>query len=190
MSLPLAFGTTVSSIPQFDQYIFASEQYLLKWKDLISSSESTRIGVVARGSAGHQNDKNRSVNLETLFQFLPKKADYFILQSEISEKEKLFVDATTNIVAPGERLESFSDTAAICEQLDLIVSVDTSVAHLAAAMGKPTIILLPYRPDWRWGVSGRETTWYPTAKLLRQEHHGSWASAFNCWSDNLVESLG
>ena len=189
MSLPLAFATTVSSIPQFDQYIFASERYLLKWKGLFSSSVNTRIGVVARGSAGHRNDKNRSMNLETLFQFLPKKADYFLLQSEISEKENLFVDATTNIVALGKRLESFSDTAAICEQLDLIVSVDTSVAHLAAAMGKPTIILLPYRPDWRWGVSGHETAWYPTAKLLRQEHHGSWASAFNCWSDNLLEPL-
>ena len=102
------------------------------------------------------------------------------MQSEISEKENLFVDATTNIVALGKRLESFSDTAAICEQLDLIVSVDTSVAHLAAAMGKPTIILLPDRPDWRWGASGCETAWYPAATLLRQEHHGSWASALNC----------
>ena len=73
MSLPLVFGTTVNSIPQFDQYIFASEQYLLKWQGLFSSPFNTRIGIVARGSAGHQNDKNRSMNLETLFRFLPKK---------------------------------------------------------------------------------------------------------------------
>ncbi len=189
MSLPLVFGTTVNSIPRFDQYIFASEQYSLKWQGLFSSPFNTRIGIVARGSDSHQNDKNRSMNLETLLRFLPKKADYCILQREISEKENLFVHATKNIVAPGKRLESFSDTAAICEQLDLIVSVDTSVAHLAAAMGKPTIILLPYRPDWRWGASGCKTAWYPTATLLRQEHHGSWASAFNCWSDNLLEPL-
>ena len=189
MSLPLAFGTTFNSIPQFDQYIFASDQYLLKWQGLFSSPFNTRIGIVARGSAGHQNDKNRSMTLETLFRLLPKKADYCILQREISEKENLFVQATKNIVAPGKRLESFSDTAAICEQLDLIVSVDTSVAHLASAMGKPTIILLPYRPDWRWGASGCETAWYPTATLLRQEHDGSWASAFNCCSDNLLEPL-
>ena len=83
-------------------------------------------------------------------------------------------------MALGERLESFSDTAAICEQLDLIVSVDTSVAHLAAAMGKPTIILLPYRPDWRWGASGCETAWYPSATLCE---------TFDCWSDNLLEPL-
>ena len=90
-------------------------------------------------------------------------------------------------MAPGKRLESFSDTAAICEQLDLIVSVDTAVAHLAAAMGKPTIILLPHRPDWRWGASSRETVWYPTATLLRQKNHGSWASAFDRWGDILLE---
>jgi len=189
MSLPLAFGTTISSIPKFDQYIFASQQYLLKWKGLFASSVNTRIGVVARGSTGHQNDKNRSMDLETLLQFLPKRAEYFLLQREISEKENFFIQATNNIVAPGKRLENFSDTAAICEQLDLIVSVDTSVAHLASAMGKPTVILLPYRPDWRWGASGRETAWYPTATLLRQKHQRSWASAFNCWSNNLLEPL-
>ena len=188
MSLPLAFGTTISSIPKFDQYIFASQQYLLKWKGLFASSVNTRIGVVARGSTGHQNDKNRSMDLETLLQFLPKEQNISYCKEKFL-KRKFLHTCHKQYCSTGKRLESFSDTAAICEQLDLIVSVDTSVAHLASAMGKPTIILLPYRPDWRWGASGRETAWYPTATLLRQEHQRSWASAFNCCSNNLSEPL-
>ena len=181
MSLPLAFGTTIVDVPRFEQYIFPSQDYLHKWRSLTSNSGNAKIGVVARGSVSHENDRNRSMDLESLLQFLPKTADYFVLQREISEKEKRVISKSDNIMAPGKKLESFSDTAAICEQLDLIVSVDTSVAHLAAAMGKPTVIILPYRPDWRWGASGHETVWYPNATLIRQEHHGGWASAFNCW---------
>ena len=189
VSLPLAFGTTVVDVPRFEQYIFPSEDYLHKWRGLTSNSGNAKIGIVARGSVSHENDRNRSMDLENLLLFLPKSADYFVLQREISEKEKRVINESNNITAPGKRLESFSDTAAICEQLDLIVSVDTSVAHLAAAMGKPTVIVLPYRPDWRWGASGRETVWYPSAALIRQEHHGGWASAFNCWGRNFLKSF-
>ena len=99
MSLPLAFGTTISSIPKVDQYIFVSERYLCKWKDLFCSSSNVRIGVAARGSASHENDKNRSMDLKLFSNFF-QKADYFLLQREISEKENLFVHATKNIVAP------------------------------------------------------------------------------------------
>ena len=189
MSLPLAFGTTVVDVPRFEQYIFSSQDYLHKWRGLTSNSGNAKIGVVARGSVSHKNDRNRSMDLESLLQFLPKTADYVVLQREISEKEKRVISTLDNIMAPGKKLESFSDTAAICEQLDLIVSVDTSVAHLAAAMGKPTVIILPYRPDWRWGASGHETVWYPNATLIRQEHHGGWASAFNCWGNNFLKSF-
>ena len=177
MSLPLAFGTTIADVPSFEQYIFPSKDYLHKWRDLTSNSGNAKIGIVARGSVSHENDRNRSMDLENFLQFLPKSADYFVLQKEISEKEKRVINKSKNITAPGKRLESFSDTAAICEQLDLIVSVDTSVAHLAAAMGKPTVIVLPHRPDWRWGNKGESTFWYPSCTILRQPHRNDWKLA-------------
>ena len=86
-----------------------------------------------------------------------------------------------NIFAPDKKLETFSDTAAICEHLDQVISVDTGVAHLSAALGKPTSVLLAHRSDWRWGAEGKTTEWYPSARLIRQTRRGGWERALSNW---------
>ena len=168
MSLPLAFGTNIKTVPCFDRYIYASDEYVKKWAALMNQIAEPKIGIVARGSDSFANDKNRSCDMKALVAQLPENASCIVLQKDLSDDERAFIDSRDNIIAPGEMLETFSDTAAICMYLDQVISVDTSVAHLSAALGKPTSVLLAFRPDWRWGAKGDTTSWYPSARLMRQ----------------------
>ena len=187
MSLPLAFGTTIETVPYFDRYIYASGEHVRKWDAFMGQMTGPKIGIVARGSSGFANDKSRSFELEALFASLPKDASYIVLQKDLSDEERVFIDSFENIVAPGERLKSFSDTAAICKRLDQVISVDTSVAHLSAALGRPTSVLLAYRPDWRWGAEGEMTAWYPSARLIRQTRCGGWKRAPSTWHKDCLK---
>jgi ADP-heptose:LPS heptosyltransferase len=101
----------------------------------------------------------------------------------------VFIDRLDNIFAPGKKLESFSDTAAICKHLDQVISVDTSVAHLSAALGTPTSVLLAYRPDWRWGAEGETSRWYSSARLIRQTCLGGWEKALSTWHVDCLQDL-
>ena len=181
MSLPLAFGTTIETIPRFDRYIFASNEHVEKWDPFLNGLTGPKIGIVARGSNSFSNNKNRSFDLKELVTQLPKNASHVVLQKELSKNECEFIDSCDNIVAPGKALETFSDTAAICVNLDHVISVDTAVAHLSAALGTPTSILVAYRPDWRWGATGETTEWYPNVRLIRQTQWQGWKSALNKW---------
>jgi ADP-heptose:LPS heptosyltransferase len=148
-----------------------------------------KIGIVVRGSSTFVNDKHRSFDLKALIAHLPKNASYIVLQKDLSDEERAFIDSRDNIIAPGEMLETFSDTAAICMHLDLVISVDTSVAHLSAALGKPTSVLLAYRPDWRWGAEGEATGWYPRVRLIRQARCGGWEKALSTWHMDCLQYL-
>ena len=181
MSLPLAFGTTIETVPHFDQYIYASDEHIEKWGAFVGQMTGPKIGIVARGSNSFVNDKSRSFDLKALLAPLPKNASYIVLQKDLSDEERVFIDSLDNIFAPRQKLESFSDTAAICAHLDQVISVDTSVAHLSAALGKPTSVLLAYRPDWRWGSDGETTGWYPRVRLIRQTRCGGWTKALSTW---------
>jgi len=181
MSLPLAFGTTVKTVPCFDRYIYASDEHVKKWDAFVGQMTGPKIGIAARGNSSFANDKSRSFDLEALVANLPKNASYVVLQRDLSDEERMFVDSFDNIFAPGKKLESFSDTAAICKHLDQVITVDTGVAHLSAALGTPTSILLAYRPDWRWGAEGETTGWYPSARLIRQTSCQGWEKALSTW---------
>ena len=181
MSLPLAFGTTIETVPQFKSYLAAPDEHIKKWGAFLEQMNGPKIGIVARGSSNFSNDKNRSLDLRELVTQLPKNANYVVLQKHFSDYELAFIRDSKNVAAPDEMLETFSDTAAICAHLDQVISVDTGVAHLSAALGKPTFLLLPYRPDWRWGAHGKTTVWYPSVKLLRQTRSGEWGSALSAW---------
>jgi len=179
MSLPLAFGTKIDTVPHFDRYIYAPDGHVKKWGAFMGQMTGPKIGIVARGSSTFSNDKNRSFDLKALVAQLPQHASYVVLQKELSDEEHAFIDSCDNIIAPGEALESFSDTAAICTQLDQVISVDTSVAHLAGALGTPTTLLLAYRPDWRWGANGNKTIWYSNCILIRQTQLDGWDSVLS-----------
>ena len=189
MSLPLAFGTTVETVPYFDRYIYASDEHVKKWGSFVGQMTGPKIGIVVRGSSTFVNDKHRSFDLKALIAHLPKNASYIVLQKDLSDEERAFIDSRDNIIAPGEMLETFSDTAAICMHLDLVISVDTSVAHLSAALGKPTSVLLAYRPDWRWGAEGEATGWYPRVRLIRQARCGGWEKALSTWHMDCLQDL-
>jgi len=174
MSLPLAFKTTVDSVPSFSSYLKAPGANIQFWQSTIEALRGCKVGIVAGGSSTFGNDQSRSVGLPKLIKYLPPSFNYVLLQQKVSSEERAIISSCDNMIAPAEMLKSFSDTAALCEGMDIIISVDTAVAHLGAALGKQTIILLANRPDWRWGCRGDKTPWYPSVRLLRQTGQDGW----------------
>jgi tetratricopeptide (TPR) repeat protein len=173
MSLPLAFGTTIETIPVARQYIKADEQLRLQWQARLPPNTKPTIGVAWSGSSTHKI-YNRSIPLETFLALLNPGADWICLQKEISEKDVVTLQQDGRIIFFGDDLRDFSDTAALLDLLDLVITIDTSVAHLAGAMGKPVWILLPYNADWRWLSNRNDSPWYPSVRLFRQREIGNW----------------
>jgi len=135
-----------------------------------------RVGLVWRGSATHANDAQRSLPLSTLLEDLPTGYHYVSLQKEVGPDDAAALRAHDQLLHFGQALSDFSLTAALVACLDIVVCVDTAVAHLAAAMGKKTWVLLPFVPDWRWQLARRDSPWYPSMRLYRQSQRNDWAS--------------
>ena len=144
MSLPLALGTTLETIPSEPRYIFADERLRTAWNARLPPRKKPRIGIVWRGGAKHRNDHNRSIDLQALTPLFSAEADWISLQKELGDGDAPLLHELPQIVSCGEILKDFSDTAAVIDLLDLVITVDTSVAHLAGAMGRQVWILLPY----------------------------------------------
>ncbi|NTU68765.1 MAG: tetratricopeptide repeat protein [Chlorobiaceae bacterium] len=175
MSLPLVFGTEPDTIPAFaGGYLKAGESKVQKWKNRLGKSNRLRIGLVWSGSVTHPNDRNRSISLSEMLGMLPEGFEYISLQQEVREEDLPTLLAHPEVRHFGNELMSFEETAALCEVMDLVISVDTSVAHLAGAIGRQVWVLLPYLPDWRWMLERNDTPWYPTMKLFRQTESGNW----------------
>jgi len=188
MSLPFALKNYVNYIPAMHSYIRANENKIKYWKKKLGKKDKPLVGIVWSGSSTHKNDKNRSIALDRLIPYLSSTFQYVSLQREVKEFDKSILEKHSEIWHFGEMLQDFSDTAALCELMDIILTVDTSVAHLAGAMGKDTLILLPFSPDWRWLLDKLDSPWYPTVKLLRQSFPNDWNQVMNKAQENL-ESL-
>ncbi|MBL6776890.1 MAG: glycosyltransferase family protein [Alphaproteobacteria bacterium] len=186
MSLPFALKTNIDTIPSYIHYLYAEAPKLNYWKNKLGLQTKPRIGLVWSGNSKFIDDKNRSIELETLVNYLPKTYDYFSLQKELKEGEHDIL-AQHNIEHFEEQLEDFSDTAALCECMDLIISVDTSVAHLAGALGKKTWVLIPFIPDFRWLLDRTDSPWYPSMTLLRQAQIGDWDMTLSNIEMELIE---
>jgi tetratricopeptide (TPR) repeat protein len=176
MSLPLAVGTKLKDVPSQQRYIFADEQQRKAWDVRLPPRTKPRIGIVWSGSAKHKNDRNRSIDLLALAPLFSTDAHWISLQKELRHGEAALLQQLRQIVFYGDDLSDFSDTAAVIDLLDLLITVDTSVAHLAGAMGKPVWILLPFNADWRWLLGRDDSPWYPSARLFRQQEAGAWGS--------------
>ena len=185
MSLPLAFQTTLTTIPSAVPYLKHSPDKERFWSEKLGPTSQLRVGLVWSGDPRHQNDKHRSIALAELMAALPLGLNYFSLQSEIRDSDRQALDDCERLVHFGPELKDFSDTAALCAQMDVVVCVDTSVAHLSGALGKPTFLMLPYNPDWRWLLERTDSPWYPTMKLFRQAQLGSWQNALDSVGANL-----
>ncbi len=185
LSLPLAFATRPETIPASVPYLAPSAERLAHWRDRLPP-ELPRAGFVWSGSPSHKNDRNRSIPLARLAAlFADPQLRCFSLQSELRDADSEVLRGLPNLVHLGGELRDFADTAAVISLLDIVISVDTSVAHLAGALGKPVVILLPYAADFRWMRGSDDTPWYPTAKLLRQPAFGDWDSVIARLGDEL-----
>jgi tetratricopeptide (TPR) repeat protein len=187
LSLPLAFGTQRETIPASVPYLAAPVERMAYWRDRLPA-DLPRAGFVWSGSPSHKNDSNRSIplaRLAALFESPPVHC--FSLQSELRDADGDVLRGLPNLVHLGGEFRDFVDTAAVIAALDLVISVDTSVAHLAGALGKPVVILLPFAADFRWMRHRDDTPWYPTAKLLRQPAFGDWDSVIARLRDELLQ---
>jgi tetratricopeptide (TPR) repeat protein len=176
LSLPLAFGTEIKSIPPVVSHIVIDNETLTKWKIILGEKTKIRIGIVWSGSTSHKNDHNRSLNLAQLLPYLPSNVEYVCLQKEVRKVDRVLLGENTQIKYFGDELRDFTDTAALCNLMDLVISVDTSVAHLAGTLGKLTWVMLPFSPDWRWLLDRDDSLWYPSVKIYRQDKIGDWNS--------------
>jgi hypothetical protein len=184
--LPLAFNTTLATIPAGVPYLFAPPGRIAKWQDALAESGRPRIGIAWAGNPMFRNDDTRSVGLAPLLSVLSMPGmDFYGLQKDMREGDRERLAACPNLVHLGDALTDFADTAAVIAGLDLVISSDTSVAHLAAALGKPTWILLQRVADWRWLTDREDSPWYPTARLFRQREAGDWVSVVARVKDEL-----
>jgi len=179
MSLPLALKTTVETIPAQIPYLYADDQRKKRWNEKLGNKTVTRIGLVWSGSTWHKNDHNRSLLLNQLTSLLVLPVEFHSLQKEVREIDIKTLTDFPKINQHQDDLLDFSDTAALIDEMDLVISVDTVVAHLSGAMGKKTFILLPYSPDYRWMLDRADSPWYPTATLFRQPSVGDWDSVIS-----------
>jgi len=177
LSLPLAFGTTLANVPAPRAYLRAPPERVAPWRAHLTRGEAPRVGLVWSGKPTHKNDHNRSIALARLAPLLLKPGFQFVsLQKEIRDADRAALRKFPALLRLDDALADFADTAAVVAALDLVITVDTAVAHLAGAMGKPVWILLPAIGDWRWLLERDDSPWYPSARLFRQPHIGDWGS--------------
>lgn len=190
LSLPRIFATELASIPAHERYFFPEEAKVAAWEKKLGNKTRPRLGLVWSGRPEHKNDSNRSLGLADFLRAIPQGFDLVCLQKELRPQDRDTLSSRPDIRFFGDELKDFSDTAALCESMDLVVSVDTSVAHLAGAIGKPVWILLPFVPDWRWLLDRDDTPWYPSARLFRQPAAGDWPGALAQVHQALLHRLG
>ena len=185
LSLPLAFGTTESTIPCGIPYLRPPAETSRMWRDrLAENAAERRVGICWAGNPQHVNDRNRSCRLSVLAPLGQMKgAIFYSLQKGEAAAQSRYPVAGMRILDFSEELWDFADTAGLIENLDLVVTVDTAVAHLAGALGRPVWMLTPFDPDWRWLLMRNDSPWYPAMKLFRQTKRRNWSSVSKALAD-------
>ncbi len=196
LSLPRILGTTLSTIPAHMPYLTVEDNQVSRWRNYIESIHQPqtgdrrlplKVGIVWAGSPEHGNDRNRSYSLSDFASLASLRGVVLFSLQKGHGKEQLNNPASgMRIVDLGEKIEDFCDTAAAILNLDLVISVDTAVVHLAGALGKPVWTLLPFVPDWRWMMNREDSPWYPTMRLFRQAAPGDREGVMN----RIVKELG
>lgn len=185
LDLPRILGTTVETIPAEVPYLYADRTKVEHWRDCLAG-DHFKVGIVWAGSAKHTDDSNRSCRLEHFKPLAEIESVRLIgLQKGDPAAQAGQVRAKMPFVNLGDKFQDFADTAAVIENLDLVVSVDTAVLHLAGAMGKKVWGLLPFDADWRWMLDRSDSPWYPTMTLFRQTRPGDWDAVFSRVADEL-----
>ena len=193
LSLPRAFKTTLDTIPVEVPYLGTSAAHLDKWRTRLPQAGGLRVGINWAGNPEFRWDKLRSIGLARMLPVLGvRNVQFFALQKDLHDGDAGLLRDHPHVTWLGRDIETFADTAAIIAHLDLVISSDTSVVHLAGALGKPVWILLPFNPDWRWLLDRGDSPWYPTARLFRQSLYDDWTGVVERVSaeiGQLVEGL-
>ncbi|MDU2064426.1 MAG: tetratricopeptide repeat protein [Sporomusaceae bacterium] len=190
-SLPAVLKIDEATIPRTVPYLAVSTDLQEKWRLRLAAEgrpEQMRIGFVWAGNPQHHNDRNRSIPAE-LFRplLLIKNTEWISLQIGPRSNEGAGLPAFLDFTS---ELTDFSQTAALISQLDLVVTVDSAVAHLAGALGKKTWVCIPYDPDWRWQYQRTDSPWYPSIKLFRQQQPGIWENIIACLQQEIIAETG
>jgi hypothetical protein len=183
LRLPILFGTTLSNVPVNVPYLFADPALVERWRQRLAGLGGFKVGIAWEASRKHPGSRPRCIPLR---QFGPLArlpgVRLISLQKGGGLDQLAGIAGNSSVTTFGDELDetagAFMDTAAILKNLDLVISADTSVVHLAGALGARTWVLLPLAPDWRWLVHREDTPWYPTLRLFRQSVRGRWEDVF------------
>jgi len=179
MSLPFVFGTRLETIPARPSYLSADPQRLSRFEALLGPKRRPRVALAWSGAARSATDYKRSIAFAQLTPLLREDVDWFGLQTDMRPADAAAFQDSGRARFLGDSLRDFEDTAAATALMDLVICVDTSLAHLAGALGKPVWILMPFVPDWRWLLGRSDSPWYPSARLFRQPALNDWTSVIS-----------
>jgi hypothetical protein len=186
-SLPLAFATELRTIPRARGYLHVDRAKASAWRSELGDGTKPLIGVAWSGKA--EPDRSRSIDLGSFAALVDDRYQIISLQKDVIEQDRPLL-AASKIIHLGDLLDDFADTAAVCSLMDLVVSVDTALAHLAGALAIPVWVLLPYVPDWRWMLDRSDSLWYPTMTLIRQRQPGEWEATLQQVRVELISRFG
>lgn len=179
MDLPACVDITLSTIPAPCPYLSADRQKVKAWRQRFNT-EKFKVGLVWSGNPQHKNDHHRSCNLTDLIGLNSiEGVQFYSLQKQVNSNEMSILKTDTGFIHIGGELRDFGDTAAAIDCLDLVITVDTAIAHLAGAMAKPVWVLIPFLPDWRWMLQRTDSPWYPGMRLFRQPRAADWQSVID-----------
>jgi hypothetical protein len=188
MSLPYILGTRVDTIPSAPSYLSAPAVYRAKWSRALPASGKLRIGIAWAGNPNHLNDRNRSMPIAHLAPLVSDASvDWCALQPGLSVHDQTALTTVPHVFNGGAHIKDFGDTAALIEMLDVVVSVDTSVAHVAASLGKPVFLMVPWAAEWRWFHDRDDSPWYPSVRVFRQQSLGDWDSVVDAVQKALID---
>ncbi len=184
LSLPRLFATELLSIPKLQPIIRVDQNKSEYFSSIIDKSK-LRVGLVCSGQINHKNDSNRSIGLSSFQALLSVNLSIYLIQKEVRQSDLDFLKKS-NFLDLSSFINDYSDTVAIIDNLDLVITVDTSVAHLAASMNRKVFLLLPYCPDWRWLLNRSDSPWYESILIIRQKSIGCWSGVIDELAKQLI----
>jgi tetratricopeptide (TPR) repeat protein len=189
ISLPLAFKTDLDNLPAPPHYLSSDPEKLKQWQARLGENKKIKIGIAWSSTSSFKYDQFRSLELTQFIKALPSndRFEFHCLQKEIKKIDKATLEDHPEIHFHGKELHDFSDTAALIDSLDLVISTCTSIPHLSGALGKPTWVLLSHEPDWRWLLNRDDSPWYPRTQLFRQPTKGDWGPVLDAIKTELLK---
>jgi hypothetical protein len=191
LSLPLVFGTDLDSIPATVPYLAVPEDRIARWRARLGPRRALRVGIAWSGNPMHRDDARRSIAFDTFSVLLTDRpeVEFHVVQTPLRDADRAALQRLPHVHGRFSKIMDFADTGALVSLMDIVITVDTSVAHLAGALDRPVWLLLAHLADWRWLLERDDSPWYPSFWLLRQPERGDWDSVLATAAQQLEEIL-